>query len=95
MNLHHRNGRLGLEKTGTPVTPKQSWTAGVNDTWIVDQRHNLQWDKFQLFFHLGIEPYSGCLLWLKCWWTNRDPRLLCGWYLDAIERMGYSKTSPL
>ncbi|KAI0086273.1 hypothetical protein BDY19DRAFT_908518 [Irpex rosettiformis] len=48
-----------------------------------------KWRKFQLFLHVGIEPHSGLILWLKIWWTNRNPRLVCSWYLDTIEALGY------
>ncbi|EGO27331.1 hypothetical protein SERLADRAFT_435108 [Serpula lacrymans var. lacrymans S7.9] len=34
------------------------------------------------------EPFSGQVLWLKIWWTNWNPRLICGWYCDTVERLG-------
>ncbi|EGN94795.1 hypothetical protein SERLA73DRAFT_155521 [Serpula lacrymans var. lacrymans S7.3] len=39
-------------------------------------------------FHVGIEPCSGYVLWLKVWWTNHNPRLICGWYCNIMERLG-------
>ncbi|EGN95132.1 hypothetical protein SERLA73DRAFT_21814, partial [Serpula lacrymans var. lacrymans S7.3] len=62
------------------------WTAGVNELWCFDQ-HN-KWRRFQLFFHVGIEPFSGYVLWLKVWWTNHNPCLICRWYCDIVERLG-------
>ncbi|KAG1724901.1 uncharacterized protein EDB91DRAFT_1331176 [Suillus paluster] len=62
------------------------WTAGVNDIWVFDQHD--KWRRFQLYLHVAIEPFSGCVLWLKIWWTNRNPRLICGWYCDTVETLG-------
>ncbi|KAI0694588.1 hypothetical protein BC835DRAFT_1306221 [Cytidiella melzeri] len=84
MNLHHRNEVLS--RKGLRLKRKQFWTVGVNDIWTVDQHD--KWRKFQLFLHVGIEPHSGLILWLKIWWTNRNPRLVCGWYCNTIEELG-------
>jgi len=48
-----------------------------------------KWRKFQLFLHIGVEPHSGYILWLNIWWTNRNPRLVCSWYLDTVKDLGY------
>ncbi|KAG1810317.1 uncharacterized protein HD556DRAFT_1428420 [Suillus plorans] len=62
------------------------WTAGVNDIWVFNQHD--KWRRFQLYLHIAIEPFSGRVLWLKIWWTNRNPRLICGWYCDTVETLG-------
>ncbi|KAF8574687.1 hypothetical protein K439DRAFT_1624140 [Ramaria rubella] len=53
---------------------KRFYAAGVNHIWAIDQ-HN-KWKRFRVWFHLGVEPYSGKLLWLKVWWTNSNPHLI-------------------
>ena len=87
MNLYHRDAVL--QRTGHRLKRKQFWTVGVNDIWTMDQHD--KWRKFQLFLHVGIEPHSGLILWLKIWWTNRNPRLICSYYLDVIEALGHGK----
>ncbi|KAG1758561.1 hypothetical protein EDD22DRAFT_783750 [Suillus occidentalis] len=68
------------------MVPSTFWTAGVHDIWVFDQHD--KWRRFQLFLHVGIEPFSGQILWLKIWWTNHNPRLICSWYCDAVEKLG-------
>ncbi|KAG2738010.1 hypothetical protein P692DRAFT_20666423, partial [Suillus brevipes Sb2] len=79
MNLHHPEEVLACKSRRL----KRSiyWTAGVNDIWVFDQHD--KWRRFQLFLHVAIEPFSGRILWLKIWWTNRNPRLICGWYCNT------------
>ncbi|KAG1884005.1 hypothetical protein F4604DRAFT_1878823 [Suillus subluteus] len=76
MNLHHP----GKIKCST------YWTAGLHDIWVFDQHD--KWRRFQLFLHVGIELSSGRILWLKIWWTNHNPRLICGWYCDTVQTLG-------
>ncbi|KAJ8072978.1 hypothetical protein PM082_019841 [Marasmius tenuissimus] len=62
------------------------YTAGVMDVISVDQHD--KWQRWQLYLHLGVEIYSGKLLWIKIWWTNRNPRLICSYYAHACRRLG-------
>lgn len=71
---------------------KQFYSAGVNDLWVKDQHD--KWKRFNLYYHVGLEPYSGFILWFKVWWTNRNPRLVCSYYLNAIEAVGGERFSP-
>ena len=66
---------------------KRFWAAGVNDIWAVDQHDKWKY-KFGLGLHLGTEPVSGRLLWLKVWWTNSNPRLILSYYLEAVLDAG-------
>ncbi|KAG2140820.1 hypothetical protein BD769DRAFT_1626239 [Suillus cothurnatus] len=74
MNLHHQADRSVY------------WTAGVNDIWVFDQHD--KWCRFQLLLHVAIEPFSGRILWIKIWWTNCNPHLICGWYCDTVQALG-------
>ena len=65
---------------------KQFWSAGVMDILTVDQ-HN-KWKCFGLFLHAGLDPFPGCILWTKIWWMNRDPWLVCSYYLEACQKEG-------
>ncbi|KAF8588752.1 hypothetical protein K439DRAFT_1613257 [Ramaria rubella] len=62
------------------------WAAGVNDIWAINQHNKLK--RFLLYLHTGVEPYSGMILWLRVWWTNKNPRLILQYYLDAVQQYG-------
>ncbi|KIK32075.1 hypothetical protein CY34DRAFT_760918 [Suillus luteus UH-Slu-Lm8-n1] len=84
MNLHHPD-EVQVRKS-RQLKRSTYWTAGLHDIWVFDQHD--KWRRFQLFLHVGIEPFSGHILWLKIWWTNRNPRLICGWYCDTVQTLG-------
>ncbi|KAF8492109.1 hypothetical protein JB92DRAFT_3147563 [Gautieria morchelliformis] len=65
---------------------RRFWAAGVNDIWAIDQHD--KWKRFNLWLHTGIEPYSGLILWMKVWWTNKNPRLILHYYLEQASRIG-------
>ena len=59
------------------------WAAGVNDIWAIDQHD--KWLRFGLALHTGIEPFSGRILWMKVWHSNRNPQLILSYYLETVE----------
>ncbi|KAJ7265657.1 hypothetical protein C8J57DRAFT_1620708 [Mycena rebaudengoi] len=65
---------------------KHFYCAGVNDIMAFDQHD--KWKCFGLWLHVGIDPFPGRILWLKIWWTNRNPRLITSYYLQASRKMG-------
>jgi len=65
---------------------RRFWAAGVNDIWAVDQHD--KWLQFGLALHTGIEPFSGCILWVKVWHSNRNPQLILSYYLEMVEDFG-------
>lgn len=65
---------------------KRFFSAGVMDILCFDQHD--KWKRFGLWLHLGIDPYPGQLHWLKIWWTNRNPVLVTGYYLEACRKAG-------
>ncbi|KZT55411.1 hypothetical protein CALCODRAFT_405924, partial [Calocera cornea HHB12733] len=62
------------------------WSTGLHEVWSVDQHD--KWKRFGLFLHVGVENFSNFVLWLKVWWTNSNPRLIAGYYLEAAARLG-------
>ncbi|KAL4064830.1 hypothetical protein V8B97DRAFT_2025932 [Scleroderma yunnanense] len=50
-----------------------------NDIWAIDQ-HN-KWLCFGLTLHIGIEPFSGHILWMKVWHSNWNPQLILSYYI--------------
>ncbi|KAG1861683.1 hypothetical protein F4604DRAFT_1882446 [Suillus subluteus] len=54
------------------------------------QAHKSRCLKRSVYWTTG--PFSGCILWIKIWWTNCNPHLICGWYCDTVQALG---TMPL
>ncbi|KIK75106.1 hypothetical protein PAXRUDRAFT_173806, partial [Paxillus rubicundulus Ve08.2h10] len=63
------------------------WAAGVNYIWAVDQHD--KWLRFSLALHTGIEPFSGRILWMRVWHTNRNPQLILSYYIDTVWQLGF------
>jgi hypothetical protein len=74
------------ERKANRLKRKQFWAAGINDLWAIDQHD--KWQRFGLRLHLGLEPYSGKILWLRIWWSNSNPKLICRYYLDVARALG-------
>ena len=91
MNLHHPDEVQ--HRKSRRLKRSIFWTAGLHDIWVFDQHD--KWRCFQLFLHVGIEPFSGRILWLKIWWTNHNPRLICGWYCDTVQSLGCNYLHPV
>ncbi|KAJ6583676.1 hypothetical protein B0H10DRAFT_2168133 [Mycena sp. CBHHK59/15] len=65
---------------------KRFWSAGVMDMLCFDQHD--KWKRFGHWLQLGIDPYSGRIHWIKIWWTNRNPKPITSYYLDACRKTG-------
>ncbi|EJD47604.1 hypothetical protein AURDEDRAFT_123493 [Auricularia subglabra TFB-10046 SS5] len=65
---------------------RRFWATGVNEVWAFDQHD--KWKRFGLYLHLCVEVYTGKILWLKVWWTNRQPALLAEYYCDTVATVG-------
>ncbi|KAF8590916.1 hypothetical protein K439DRAFT_1611571 [Ramaria rubella] len=74
------------ERKARHLKRKRFWAASVNDIWAIDQHDKWKW--FHLWLHTGVEPYSGKILWLCVWWTNKNPRLILHYYLEAVQELG-------
>ncbi|KAG2368383.1 hypothetical protein BDR07DRAFT_1372167 [Suillus spraguei] len=63
------------------------WAAGVNDIVAVDQHNKWLW--FSLALHTRIKPFSGHIMWMRVWHSNRNLQLILSYYLDTIENLGH------
>jgi hypothetical protein len=82
-----------LEKRKGVVFKKKSWiSGGVGHFWALDQHDKWKY-KHGLCLHIGVEPFSGLILWLRVWWNNSNPVIICKHYLDTVEDLG-SGSSP-
>ncbi|TEB37828.1 hypothetical protein FA13DRAFT_1785715 [Coprinellus micaceus] len=79
---------LRQARLGRKLVRMQFWAAGINVLWCFDQHDKWKY-KFGLCFHVGVDPFSGYLLWLRVWWNNSNPQLICSYYLDTVEGLGY------
>ncbi|KAF8435306.1 hypothetical protein L210DRAFT_3613594 [Boletus edulis BED1] len=66
---------------------RRFWAASVNDIWAVDQHD--KWQRFGLRLHTGIEPFSGRILWMKVWHSNRNSQLILLYYLACAQEFGF------
>lgn len=63
------------------------WAASVNNLFAIDQ-HN-KWLRFGLGLHTRIEPFPGCIMWIRVWHSNRNLQLILSCYLDTIKELGH------
>lgn len=65
---------------------KRFWAAGVNDICAVDQHD--KWNRFGLKLHVGLDPYTRRVHWLRVWHSNRDPKLILSYYIAHVREDG-------
>jgi hypothetical protein len=65
---------------------RRFWAAGVNDVWPQDQHD--KWGRFGIWLHASLEAFSGDINWLQVWWTNKNPKLVASYYINACRRTG-------
>ena len=58
----------------------------TNYVWHIDGNDKLK--PFGFCIHAGIDRFSRKILWLKVSYTNKDPIVVCQYYLDAITTLG-------
>ena len=85
--FHTHEPALLRERKVNRFRRKRFWAAGCNDLTVFDQ-HDKWKDKFGLALHIGIDPFLGLIKWLRVWWSNSNPRLICSYYLDDADERG-------
>ncbi|KZT52387.1 hypothetical protein CALCODRAFT_531300, partial [Calocera cornea HHB12733] len=63
---------------------KQFWSPGPFALLAVDQHD--KWKRFGLFLHLGMDPFSGYITWCKVWCSNKNPILICSYFVEMMRR---------
>ncbi|KAG1851233.1 hypothetical protein C8R48DRAFT_612750, partial [Suillus tomentosus] len=48
-----------------------------------------KWLRYGLGLHTGIEPFSGRIMWMRVWHSNRNPQLILSYYLDTLDMLGH------
>ncbi|KAG0702528.1 hypothetical protein DFH29DRAFT_1046162 [Suillus ampliporus] len=65
----------------------QSEPVGVNDLFAMDQHD--KWLRFGLALHTEIEPFSGRIMWMRVWHSNRNPQLILSYYLNTLMELSH------
>ncbi|KAG1778331.1 hypothetical protein EV702DRAFT_1220104 [Suillus placidus] len=78
---------LVLQRKANHLRRRCFWAAGVNDIFAVDQHD--KWLRYGLGLHTGIEPFSGRIMWMRVWHSNRNPQLILSYYLDTLDMLGH------
>ncbi|XP_039602420.1 uncharacterized protein LOC120524672 isoform X1 [Polypterus senegalus] len=58
-------------------------TKGPNHTWHIDGNDKLRF--YGIWIHLCIDGYSRRVIWLHAGTSNRNPRFIARYFLDAVE----------
>src|SRR6266550_1914336 len=74
------------KRKGKKFKRRRFYSAGVMAMLTMDQHD--KWGRYHLWLHVGLDPFSGHVAWLKIWRTNHNPRLIAKYYLDAIRELG-------
>lgn len=61
--------------------------------YCLDQHDKWKY-KAGLALHICVEPFTGVIKWPKVWRNNSNPRLICGYFLDVVERDGCKYLVP-
>ncbi|KAK3107378.1 hypothetical protein FSP39_013197 [Pinctada imbricata] len=62
------------------------YASGPNFIWHIDGYDKLK--PFGLCIHGCIDGYSRKMIWLKAYHTNNDPKIIGGYFIEAIEEYG-------
>ena len=61
---------------------------GPNFAWHIDGNDKLKSYGFSI--HGAIDGWSRQILWLRVGSTNKDPKIVCTFYMDQVEQVGVS-----
>lgn len=64
---------------------RQYAAAGANHIWHVDSYDKLK--PYGLCINSGIDGFSRKLIWLNTYNTNSDPRVVGGYYMNAVQSL--------
>lgn len=78
---------LKIARLGRKLKRAQFYAAGINVLWCMDQHDKWKY-KFGLCLHVCVDPFSGYLLWLRVWWNNSNPLVICRYYLETVASLG-------
>ena len=71
---------------GKRLHRRQYTNRGPNFAWHVDGNDKLR--PFGFSIHGAIDGWSRKILWLHCGISNKDPNIICNYYMDQVESLG-------
>ncbi|PBK59871.1 hypothetical protein ARMSODRAFT_838570, partial [Armillaria solidipes] len=86
--VHMNEPDLAARHMRKSLIRKVFYCAGVNNLWCIDQHDKWKYH-FGLCLHVCVDPFTDVIKWMKIWWNNLNPILICKYYLDVVERTGY------
>ena len=58
--------------------------AGILPATLNTDQHDKWGPWFSLWLHNIIAPFMGYNNCLKVWWTNKNPHLIAGYYIETV-----------
>lgn len=74
---------VAMRKRGA-IRRRVYYSAGPNESWCYDGHDKLS--EWHLYIYGCRDAFSGKWIWLQVSWIAKDPRVLCGFFLKAIQR---------
>lgn len=72
--VHRRNRKLNRRAYSSP---------GPNAVWHIDGYDKLK--PYGICIHGCIDGFSRYIVWMEAWSTNNDPRVVAGYFIDAVK----------
>ncbi|KAH3753436.1 hypothetical protein DPMN_188072 [Dreissena polymorpha] len=58
----------------------------LNFTIHIDGYNKLK--PFGIAIHVAVDGFSSCVLWLEACYLNNDPRIIAGFFINFVKRIG-------
>lgn len=83
----HHSERTGVELRGRRRLCRRSYFAkGPNYIWHLDSYDKLK--PFGICINGCIDGFSRKIIWMNAYTTSSDPKVIGGYYMDSVERLG-------
>lgn len=79
--------RVGVEdRRKRKLQRRQYWTTGPNMVWHIDGYDKIK--RYGIAIHGCIDGFSRYVVWLHAGVTNNDPKVIAGYYINAVKTVG-------
>lgn len=76
----------GVKLRSRPRLRRRLYTKlGPNYVWHVDSYDTLK--QYGICINGAIDGYSRCIIWLEANTTSSDPKVIAGYYIDAVREL--------
>ncbi|KAJ8037931.1 hypothetical protein HOLleu_18876 [Holothuria leucospilota] len=59
---------------------------GPNYMWHIDSYDKLK--PYGICINAAIDGFSRNIIWIKAYWTNSNPRIIAGYFMEEVEKLG-------